>query len=72
VTAAKAEKFSITSTANTPPKSTITTSTIYNTVSLYMNYVLAVYVLMINRCSRLFFLISGLSGYTQDRGIKAN
>src|SRR5258708_39677479 len=33
VTAAKAEKFSITSTANTPPKSTITTSTIDNTVS---------------------------------------
>src|SRR5215470_13421926 len=32
-TVAKAEKFSITSTANAPPKSTITTSTIDNTVS---------------------------------------
>jgi len=29
-----------------------------------------VYVLKINLSSRLFFLISGLSGYTQDRGLK--
>src|SRR5260221_7707065 len=57
VTVAKAEKFSMTSTANTPPKSTITASIIDNTVSLYMNYVPAVYVLKINTSSGYFSVV---------------